>query len=137
MGTSATYPTNKLWEGWQSHRCLNQMPTQQQALSLKLLICVSVECRQVEELIFFRLLHARTARFSLINMFVFRCFCILIEARLYVKCALTVHTITLRIFLYLSINYFGPFPRSLCRYMPCPICHLAGMLKVKHRLSCL
>lgn len=47
--------------GWQSHLCLNQMPSQQQALSLKLLICVSVECRGVEELISFDFLHARAA----------------------------------------------------------------------------
>ncbi len=53
VGISATYPTNKPWERWQSHLCLNQMLSQQQALSLKLLICVSVECRRVEELISF------------------------------------------------------------------------------------
>lgn len=50
-GVSATYPTNKPGEGWQSHLCLKQTPSQQQALSPKLLICVSVECRRVEELI--------------------------------------------------------------------------------------
>lgn len=50
-GVSATYPANKPGEGWQSHLCLKQTPSQQQALSPKLLICVSVECRRVEELI--------------------------------------------------------------------------------------
>lgn len=50
-GVSATYPANKPGEGWQSHPCLKQTPSQQQALSPKLLICVSVECRRVEELI--------------------------------------------------------------------------------------
>lgn len=66
LGISATYPTNKPWEGGGvagKVMCLHQTPSQQQALkSLKLLICVRVECRlEVEELISFNFLNVRAA----------------------------------------------------------------------------
>lgn len=78
------------WEGRQSHLCPNQMPSQQQALPLKLLICVSVECLGVEELISFYLFFFKARAAVLLRTQEFLCLWtgLRLEAWLWIKWAL-------------------------------------------------
>lgn len=127
-GVSATYPANKPGEGWQSHLCLKQTPSQQQALSPKLLICVSVECRRVEELIssdffFFPRARATGAQFRKIQNLLST------AAGLHVEMC-SVNMITLHILSPLPhVNYFCPF--SLEPKHAHAASHLSSCMNVK------